>query len=237
MAKPKSPKSPRKPGGGRPRAALNEEKILRCAMRVADEEGIDAVSMRTVAGKLGVEAMSLYNHVGGKDQILSGIVDLVVAEIDVPVGGSDWRASMRRRAVSAHEVLLRHPWASALIESRASQSPIRLRYADSVLGILRQAGFSIEMAYNAFLTLDSYVYGFTLQEVSWVYPPDQVKEVVARLRPQVPAADYPHVTEIMEFVAQREAPSPRAYEAEFAFGLDLILDGLARAVAGSRESG
>src|SRR3990170_833011 len=127
---------PRKSGRGRARgAALTEEKILRCAIRLADEKGIEAVSMRAIAGKLGVEAMALYNHVGGKDEILGGIVDLVVSEIDVPVGGSDWMACMRRRAISAHEVLLRHPWASGLIESHTGTGPSRLKYADSVLGV------------------------------------------------------------------------------------------------------
>ena len=222
---------PRKPARGRARAPLSQEKILRCAIRMADEAGIEALSMRALAAKLGVEAMSLYNHIPSKDELLNGIVDLVVAEIDVPTGGPDWRASMRRRAISAHEVLLRHPWAAAVIESRASQSPIRLRYADSVLGVLRGAGLSIERAYEAFLTLDSYVYGFTLQEVSWPHPAEEVETVIERLRPQIPAADYPHVTEVMGFVSQRpRASSPRAYEAEFLFGLDLILDGLEKRI-------
>lgn len=224
---------------GRPRgAALTPEKILRCAIRLADERGIEAVSMRTIAGKLGVEAMALYNHVAGKDEILGGIVDLVVSEIDVPAGGSDWRACMRRRAISAHEVLLRHPWASALIESHAGPGPIRLRYADSVLGVLRRAGFSIELAYEAFLTLDSYIYGFALQEVNWPSPPNEVPAAVARLRPQIPASEYPHVTEVMDFVTRRRAEAPKAaYEAEFAFGLELILDGLERTLQASAKTG
>jgi len=224
---------PKRPARGRPRSpVLGNEKILRCALRLADERGIDALSMRTIAGKLGVEAMSLYNHVSGKDHILEGIVDLVVAEIRAPVSGGDWKTSMRRWALSAHEVLLRHPWAAVLIESRPVPSPVRLRYADSVLGALRGAGFPVEMAYQAFLTIDSYIYGFTLQEVSWPYPVNEVPAHVANLRPQVPASEYPHVTEVMDAVLRRRAVSTAAaYEAEFTFGLDLILEGLSRVLA------
>ena len=228
---------PKKAGRARTRTPLNQEKVLRCAVRMADEAGLEALSMRTLAAKLGVEAMSLYNHVSGKDELLNGIVDLVVAEIEVPAGGPDWRASMRRRANSAHEVLLRHPWAAALIESRASQSSTRLRYAEAVLGVLRGAGFSIELAYYAFLTLDSYVYGFTLQEVSWPYPADQVATVIEQLQPQVPPSEYPHINEIMGVVAQRRAGSSRRYEAEFAFGLDLILEGLEKLREPGTEKG
>jgi AcrR family transcriptional regulator len=229
---------PKKRARGRPPGpALNAEKILRCAVRLADEKGIEALSMRTLATKLGVEAMSLYNHVANKEEILDGIVDVVVSEIDVPVGGSDWRTGMRRRAVSAHEVLLRHPWASGLIESRASTSPIRFRYANSVLGILRQAGFSVELAYQAFLTLDSYIYGFVLQEVSWPYGPEELPAVVDRLRPQIAAGEYPHVSEVMTFTLQKHTQSRRGYGAEFAFGLELILDGLEKMLPLSVRSG
>lgn len=184
--------------------------------------------MRSIAAKLGVEAMSLYNHVSGKDQILDGIADLVVAEIRAPPSGGDWRSSMRRWALASHAVLLRHPWAAALIESRPTPSPVRLRYADSVLGVLRGAGFAVERAYQALLTIDSYIYGFTLQEVSWPYRADEVPSRIAELRPQIQASDYPHVSEVMGAVMSLRGRSAIPYEAEFAFGLDLILDGLDR---------
>lgn len=190
--------------------------------------------MRALAAKLGVEAMSLYNHVPSKDDVLNGIVDRVVGEIDVPADTSDWRASMRRRAISVHGVLLRHPWAASLIESRSTLSPIRLRYAESVLGVLRGAGFSIDLAYATFLTLDSYVYGFTLQEVSWPYPAEQVQTVVERLQPLIPASEYPNVNEVMRVVSQRRAQSARGYEPEFLFGLDLTLDALEGALRAER---
>jgi AcrR family transcriptional regulator len=225
---------PAKSSKNRVRAPLSEERILRCAIRLADANGVESLSMRGLATKLGVEAMSLYNHVGGKDEILDGIVELVLGEIDVPVGMADWKAAMRRRAISAHEVLLRHPWAAGLLESRASTSPVRLKYADAVLGALRAGGFSIELSYHAFLTLDSYVYGFTLQEVSWPHDPNEMPRVVEDIQRQVRMEDYPSVSEVMGFVARRRAEGASsvrsaAYQSEFEFGLDLILGALERA--------
>jgi AcrR family transcriptional regulator len=208
------------------RVPLSRERILRRAIEQADRNGIESLSMRRLAASLGVEAMSLYNHVANKDEICDGMVDLVVSEIDLPTGAADWKAAMRRRAISAHEVLLRHPWAAALFESRTTLSPVRLRYTDSVLGVLREAGFSIELAYNAFLTLDSYVYGFTLQEVNWAHKPEEVPSVIERLSPQVPVDEHPHLAEVMGFVMRsRTERAASAYESEFQFGLDLILDG------------
>jgi AcrR family transcriptional regulator len=223
------PRSPRRSLPQRPRtAALNREKVLRAAIRLADEKGIDALSMRTLAARLGVEAMSLYNHVANKDEILAGITDLVVAEIDVPEPRADWKSAMRRRAMSAHDVLLGHPWAAALFESRRTPSPVQLRYADAILGILIAGGFAIAVAYRAFLTLDSYIYGFTLQEVNWPQPSEPMREVAERLRPAIPAREYPHVSAAMELVS-REASSPSAMrQADFVFGLELILDAFER---------
>jgi AcrR family transcriptional regulator len=229
---------PKRPARGRPRSpVLGDQKILLCALRLADERGIDALSMRTIAGKLGVEAMSLYNHVSGKDHILDGIVDLVIAEIRAPAVGGDWKMSMRQWALSSHEVLLRHPWAAVLIESRPNLSPVRLKYGDSVLGALRGAGFNVDTAYQAFLTIDSYIYGFTLQEVSWPYPANEVPARIEDVRGQIPAGEFPHITEVMEAVLRRRALSPAAaYESEFVFGLDLILTGLDRILTESRKT-
>jgi AcrR family transcriptional regulator len=213
------------------RAFLSQERILRRAIKLADKQGIESLSMRRLASSLGAEAMSLYNHFASKDEILDRMIDLIVSEIDVPTSEADWKTAMRRRANSAHEVLLRHPWAPALFESRRNLSPVRLRYADSVLGILRAGGFPLELAYDAFLTLDSYVYGFTLQEVNWPYEAQELPAAVERLSPQVPAGEYPRVAEMLDF-ARRPRPggTAAAYESEFAFGLDLILDGLERAL-------
>ena len=149
-----------------PRIPLTRERVLRAAIALCDEGGIESLSMRKLGQQLGVEAMSLYNHVANKDDILDGIVDVVVNEIDVPPIGDDWKAALRQRANSARAVLSRHPWATGLIESRTNPGPATLRYYDSVIGSLREAGFSIEMAAHAFSALDSYIYGFALQEVS-----------------------------------------------------------------------
>ncbi len=143
--------------------------MLRAAIDLADERGVDAVSMRRLGQILRVEAMSLYRHVESKEDILDGMADLVMSEIEVPASVDDWKAAVRRSAMSAHDVLLRHPWASALIESRVNAGPARLRYLDAIIGILAGAGFAMPMVVQAFMALDSHIYGFTLQELSWPF--------------------------------------------------------------------
>src|ERR1700731_1417540 len=128
------------------RASLTRERILRAAISLADRDGIESLSMRKLGYELGVEAMSLYNHVRNKVDMLDGMVDVVFSEIDLPADGVDWRTAMRKRAISARQALLRHPWAIGLMESRATPGPATLRHHDSVLGSLRMAGFSIQQA-------------------------------------------------------------------------------------------
>ena len=140
--------------------------MLGAAVVLADEDGIESLTMRELGLRLGVEAMSLYNHVANKDDILDGMVDLVVSEIDLPSDAVDWKEAMRRRAISAQAVFSRHPWASGLIDSRESSGPARLRYFDWVVGTLRRAGFTLEMAARAFSLLDSYIYGFGRQQLN-----------------------------------------------------------------------
>jgi AcrR family transcriptional regulator len=207
-----------------PRPPLTRERVLRAAIDLADEAGIEALSMRRLGQELGVEAMSLYNHVASKDDLLDSIVDLVVGEIDVPGVGADWKAAMRQRAISAHEVLLRHPWASMLMVSRVNVGPAMLRYVDSTIGSLREAGFSIEMADRAWNALDSHIYGFTLQELNFPFSAEQIPEAAKTLLPLAPAEDYPHLTEMARHVMES------SYDGvvEFEFGLDLILDALER---------
>ena len=150
----------------KPRIPLSRERVLRAAVAFADEHGIASLSMRKLGEVLGVEAMSLYNHVANKDQLLDGMVDLVFAEIDLPEGGADWKTAMRERAESARQALRRHPWAIALMSTRTSPGPATLRHHDAVIGSLRAAGFSIQLAAHAFSALDSYIYGFALQEAT-----------------------------------------------------------------------
>ncbi|MCB9487702.1 MAG: TetR/AcrR family transcriptional regulator C-terminal domain-containing protein [Deltaproteobacteria bacterium] len=230
-----------KESAAKSREPLTRERVLGAAVAMADEEGLDALSMRKLGQKLGVEAMSLYNHVKNKDAILDGIVDMVVGEIEIPADAPDWKTAMRRRAAAAHDVLLRHPWSVALIESRMGLGPSRMGYFDWVIGTLRGAGFSLDLAYNAFLTMDSFIYGFTLHEVNWPFQTDEERDrVLAETMPNIPMEDYPNIHALMEHATAVSAGLDEAaaagvspYVAEFEFGLDLILDGLERARDGA----
>jgi AcrR family transcriptional regulator len=196
-------------------------------MDLADRGGIDSLSMRNLGQEVGVEAMSLYNHVRNKEDILNGIVDVVFSEIDVPSGPSDWVVAMRQRAVSARQALLRHPWAIGLMESRAQPGPATLKHHDAVLRSLRTAGFSVEMAAHAYSVLDSYIYGFTLNELSLPFDnPEQIAEVAGNIFRESPMNEYPHLAEM---AIDRAMKPGYDYGSEFEFGLELILDGLTRA--------
>jgi AcrR family transcriptional regulator len=212
-----------------PRAPLSRRRVLRAAVALADRGGVGALSMRKLAQELGVEAMSLYHHVANKDDILDGIVDVVFGEIELPAGEAGWEAAMRRRAASAREALRRHPWATGLMESRRTPGPANIRHHDAVLGVLRNAGFPVELAAHAYSLLDSYIYGFALQEASLPFhTPEETAEVAQEIMSEFPADEYPHLAEIAtEHVLQPGYD----YGDEFLYGLDLILDGLARALA------
>ena len=210
-----------------PRAPLSRERVLRAAVALADRAGVGSLSMRKLAQELGVEAMSLYHHVAGKEDILDGIVDVVFGEIDLPSGGAGWRAAMRRRAISVREALRRHPWAIGLMESRSRPGPATLRHHDAVLGVLRGAGFSVEMAAHAFSVLDSYIYGFALQESNLPFQnPRELAAVAETILGNLPADQYPYFTEI---AVQHALQAGYDYGNEYLFGLDLVLDGLERA--------
>jgi AcrR family transcriptional regulator len=220
----------------RSRAPLSRERVLRAAMALADESGLESLSMRKLAQALGVEAMSLYRHVASRDDILDGLVDLAISEIEIPAKGANWKTAMRQRARSARDVLSRHLWAAGLFESRRRMSPETLRYADAIIGSLRDAGFSTAMAYRAFFTLDSFIYGFIVQVSSWGIDPKDAPQETARLRPQVSPEMFPNIVAVMEHVMSSK-PSP-GMSAEFEFGLDLLLDGLERLrdVKGNKRS-
>ena len=208
-----------------PRGPLNKERVVRAAMLVADEGGVTALTMRNLAERLRVEAMSLYHHVANKDEILDGMVDVVFGEIELPFGG-DWKNAIRERAISARGALARHPWAIGLLESRRNPGPATLRHHDAVIGCLRRAGFSIAMAAHAYAALDSYVYGFALQESSLPFrTAEELEEISDSILGRMPAGVYPHLTEMtVEHVLQ----PGYSYSNEFEFGLDLMLDGLER---------
>jgi AcrR family transcriptional regulator len=210
-----------------PRAPLSRERVLRTAVALADKSGIPSLTMRTLGRALGVEAMSLYNHVANKDDLLDGMIDLVFSEIDLPSTGTEWKTAMRQRAVTARQVLSRHRWAIGLMESRTSPGPATLRHHDAVIGSLRGGGFSVEMAAHAFSALDSYIYGFALQEASLPFDTaEETAEVAQMILKQLPADEYPHLTEL---TVEHVLKPGYDYGNEFEFGLDLILDGLERA--------
>ena len=211
------------------RAPLSRERVLRAAVDLADQAGISSLSMRKLGEALGVEAMSLYNHVASKSDLLDGMIDIVFGEIDLPSSGGDWRAAMRRRAISARQVLRRHPWAIGLMESRTSPGPATLRHHDAVLGCLRRAGFSIELTAHAYSLLDSYIYGFALQEASLPFGTgEEAARVAEEISAQFASGQYPYLTEMaMTHVVQPGYD----YADEFETGLDLILDSL-QAAAG-----
>jgi AcrR family transcriptional regulator len=214
------------PRGPRPR--LSRERVLGAAVSLADSGGIELLTMRKLGEELGVEAMSLYRHVANKDELLDGMIDVVFAEIGLPSAEVDWRTAMRERAVAARAALSRHPWAVGLMESRTTPGSATLRHHDAVLGILRAGGFSVELAAHAFSAMDSYIYGFALQETSLPFTTtEETAEVTQAIFAQFAGDQYPHLTEL---TVQHVLQPGYDYGEEFEFGLDLILDGLDRAL-------
>jgi AcrR family transcriptional regulator len=205
------------------RQPLNRDRVLRAALALADAGGIEALSMRRLGEGLGVEAMALYKHVANKEEVLAGIVDIIVGHIDIEESGVSWKESMRRRAISMRKAFARHPWALGLLESRRSLGPAALRYCNSVLGVLRRAGFSTAMAMRAFSVLDSYAYGYSIQEKS--LPSGSATETTDAtelfLR-QLPGDEYPYLAETAASIMQ----SGLDYTEEFELGLDLLLKAL-----------
>lgn len=207
-----------------PRTPLTREHVLRAAVAFADEHGIGSLTMRRLGTLVGVEAMSLYNHVRGKGDLLDGMVDLVFAEIELPGAGEDWQDAMRGRARSARSALARHRWAVGLMESRAVPGQATLRHHDAVIGCLRRAGFSLELTAHAYSVLDSYIYGFALQEAALPFDgPDETAAVATGILDAVPTGDYPYFQELAKHHVLRAGYD---HGAEFDYGLELILDGL-----------
>jgi AcrR family transcriptional regulator len=201
---------------------LSRERVLLAALRLADAEGLEALSMRNLAQELGVKAMSLYNHVKNKDDLIDGIVDIVVGEIEVPDFKLDWKTAMRRRAISAHEVLLRHPWATMPIVSRINVGPAILQYVDATLGCLHKAGFSLEMADHIWNAMDSHIYGFTLQELNFPVEAENYSGAAKEGLALIPAEQYPYMNDLTHEVIEKRYDGLHNFE----FGLDLILNGL-----------
>jgi AcrR family transcriptional regulator len=207
------------------RVPLSRDQVLRAALTLADSGGIESLTMRKLGRALGVEAMSLYNHVTNKDDILNGIMQLVLSEVALPPSDADWKAAIRASAISAYEVLLRHPWACNLMMSPAIAAPARLRWIDAVLGTLRQAGFSAELTHHAYHALDSHITGFTLWLASLPALGEELNDIAANFIRDLPVDEYPYMAEHIEYHLRE---TDEEGEGEFAFGLDLILDGIER---------
>ena len=213
------------------RPALSPERIIEAAVRVADEGGLSQVSMRNVGRELGVEAMSLYHHLAGKEALLDGLATWVFTQIQLPDASEPWRDAMASRAGSARRVLALHPWGLGLIQSRRAPGPALLRHHDAVLGCLRGSGFSVADAAHAFSVLDAYVYGFVLTEVSLPFEPDEGAEgFVDDIQDLLDPTAYPH---LVELIAEQVTGQHYDYAHEFELGLDLILDGIGRRLATS----
>jgi AcrR family transcriptional regulator len=206
-----------------PRLPLSRDRILRAALELVDDGGIESLSMRKLGQALGFEAMSLYNHVANKDDVIDGILDLVLAEGELPSPSGNWDRAVRASAVSVHAALRRHPWASAVVMAPGRLRPARLRYMDSLLGRIREAGFSAETTYHAYHVLDGHIFGFSLWEASHSYSDADASEMMAAFERTITADEYPYLREHGE---QHFAEGPHQDVSAFEFGLDLILDGL-----------
>ncbi|HEX2029083.1 MAG TPA: TetR/AcrR family transcriptional regulator C-terminal domain-containing protein [Nitriliruptorales bacterium] len=217
-----------------PRVPLSRARVLRAAVALADRDGIEALTMRRLAQELGVEAMSLYHHVANKQALLDGLVDLIVLEVDdtldqadVPSAADDWQAAMRARILAARGVLLRHPWAPRILQTRTAISPAIIGYFDGLLGIFRAGGFSYDLAHHALHTLGSRALGFT-QELFEPDDPDGGDEQTLAMLEQM-AERFPHLVGMLGEISHDDPDSTLGWcddQAEFEFGLDLILDGL-----------
>jgi AcrR family transcriptional regulator len=215
MAATKKPRTARPP--------LSEHRVVVAAVKLADRHGIDAVTMRSLARELGVEAMSLYHHVPNRDAILDGMVDAVFAEIALS-SGSDWKEALRDRATRVRSALSHHKWAIGLMDSRRNPGPHTLGHHNAVLGTLRGAGFTLALAAHAYALLDSYVYGFVLQELSLPFDSTEgAREVAQEILAALPVDAYPHLVELTTNHVLAEGYS---FASEFHFGLTLVLDGL-----------
>ncbi len=209
--------------------ALTRRQVLLAAVELADRDGLASLSMRSLARHVGVEAMSLYHHIANKEALLDGMVDIVFSEIHLPRNDRDWADEMRRRSNSGREALTRHRWAIGLMDSRSAPGPDTLRHHDAVLGCLRSGGFPVRLAAHAFAVLDAFLYGFMVQELSLPLPTGtDIAGLADQILASMPADSLPHLAELTREVVLQPG---YAFGDEFGFGLELVLDGLARRLA------
>ena len=206
------------------RIPLSEERVLEAAVVLADEGGIDALTMRKLADRLGVKAMSLYNHVANKDEILDGIVEVIAGETELPPDGTEWKAAIRQSAVSTRDMFVRHPWASGLWMSRQGGGTARLQRSEWLLRTLREAGLSPQLTYHAYHIVESHILGFTVQQLNFPYGGEELEGLANRFLARLPASEFP---DFVEHVQQHLEPHDDDVGG-FELGLDLILEGLER---------
>ena len=206
------------------RQPLTQERVLLAALRLADEKGLEALSMRNLAQVLKVEAMSLYNHVASKEELLAGLVELVAGEIDVPVVGGNWKEELRRRAHSAHRVLTKHPWAAMLFVSRMNIGPNMLRYVDATIACLHAEGFSFPLADHVWNTLDAFIYGFTLQKRNFPLEPGEYVSAAKQFIHLIPPEQFPGLNGMSQEVIAGRHDGLQHLE----FGLEVLLEGFER---------
>ena len=207
------------------RRPLTRERVLRAALAFADERGLEELSMRKLAQELGVEAMSLYNHVEGKDDIVGGMIGLIVDEIEMPRADADWKTALRESAISGHEALSRHRWAASVWMTARGAGQDRMGHAEAALRCFREAGFSKDLTYHAFHVWQGYAIGFTLQELNFPHDRESLKKMAAQFLREFPTDEYPFLAEHIE---QHIDPPHDEHQSAFEFGLDLILDSLER---------
>ncbi|CAA6826673.1 MAG: probable transcriptional regulator, TetR family [uncultured Thiotrichaceae bacterium] len=222
--------SSKKPKHGTTRKSakpLSRARILNTALQLADANGIEKLSMRKLALALDVEAMSLYNHLSNKEELIDGMLEGVVSEFDVPIFEGDWKSAMRSRAISAHEVLIKHPWAALLMLSRVNVGSAMMTWANASYGCLHDAGFDYPLIDHAINAMDNHIYGFTLQIINAPVSSDEYANAAGHYLPLIPADEYPHINAMATLIMQGEHSGVNDFE----FGLDLILDGLERVLA------
>jgi AcrR family transcriptional regulator len=206
-----------------PRLPLSRDRILRAALELVDEQGIDSLTMRRLGQALGFEAMSLYNHMATKDDVIDGMLDLVLDEGELPAPGGDWESSIRESAISIHAALRKHPWAANVLMSYGQVRPARLQYMESLLGRLREAGFSAETTYHAYHVLDGHIFGFSLWETAHSFTEEEESEMHGLFDQVITVEAFPY---LREHGHQHMTDGPHHDVSAFQFGLELILDGL-----------
>ena len=206
------------------RTRLNRDRVIAAAVALADAAGLEGLSMRRLGEELGVEAMSIYNHVANKDDLINGMADAVFAEIELPSHSDDWKTAIRKRSISFRNVLARHPWATTVRDSGTNPGSATLRHHDRVIGTFRNGGFTVPQAAHAFSAIDSYIYGFAMQEKSLPFTtPEEAAAMAEIMLAQLPPSEYPYLAEL---TADHVLQPGYFYGDEFVVGLDLMLDGL-----------